>query len=150
MKIDIFGAGSIGAYVGGALLASGADVVLIGRVRMQDSVARHGLTLTDLNGRRCQLTPDQVPYTQDPAALATADLILVTVKSADTPVAAQAIRTHARPTATVLSLQNGIGNADVLREALPGWTVLAGMVPFNVVQLPGVCLHRGTDGEMAV
>ena len=150
MKIAIFGAGSIGAYVGGALLASGADVVLIGRARMQDSVARHGLTLTDLNGRRCQLTPDQVPYTQDPAALATADLILVTVKSADTPVAAQAIRTHARPTATVLSLQNGIGNADTLREALPGWTVLAGMVPFNVVQLPGGCLHRGTEGEMAV
>ena len=45
MKIAIFGAGSIGAYVGGALLASGADVVLIGRARMQDGVARYGLTL---------------------------------------------------------------------------------------------------------
>jgi 2-dehydropantoate 2-reductase len=150
MNIAIFGAGSIGAYVGGALLASGADVVLIGRARMQDSVARHGLTLTDLNGHRHQLTPDQVPYAQDPAALGTADLILVTVKSADTPAAAQAIRTHARRTAVVLSLQNGIGNADTLREALPGWTVLAGMVPFNVVQLPEGCLHRGTEGEMAV
>ena len=51
MKIAIFGAGSNGAYVGGALLASGADVLLIGCARMQDSVARHGLTLTDLNGR---------------------------------------------------------------------------------------------------
>jgi 2-dehydropantoate 2-reductase len=150
MKIAIFGAGSIGTYVGGALLASGADVVLIGRARMQSSVARHGLTLTDLNGHRHQLTPDQVPYTQDPAALATADLILVTVKSADTPAAAQAIGAHARTTATVLSLQNGIGNADTLREALPGRTVLAGMVPFNVVQLLEGCLHRGTEGEMAV
>ncbi len=150
MNIAIFGAGSIGAYVGGALLASGADVVLIGRARMQSSVARHGLTLTDLNGHRSQLTPDQVPYTQDPAALATADLILVTVKSADTATAAQTIRAHARPAATVLSLQNGIGNADTLRAALPDWTVLAGMVPFNVVQLPEGGLHRGTEGEMMV
>jgi 2-dehydropantoate 2-reductase len=117
---------------------------------MQASLARHGLTLTDLNGRRHQLTPDQLPYATDPAALATADLILVTVKSADTPAAAQAIRAHARATATVLSLQNGIGNADTLRLALPGWTVLAGMVPFNVVQLPEGRLHRGTEGEMAV
>ena len=70
MNIAIFGAGSIGAYVGGALLASGADVVLIGRARMQASVARHGLTLTDLNGHRSQLAPDQVPYAHDPGALA--------------------------------------------------------------------------------
>ena len=34
MKIAIFGAGSIGAYVGGALLANGAGVVLIGRARI--------------------------------------------------------------------------------------------------------------------
>ena len=136
MKIAVFGAGSIGAYVGGALLASGADVVLIGRASMRGSVARHGLTLTNLNGHRSQLTPDQVPYVEDPAALATADLILVTVKSADTATAAHTLRAHARPSATVLSLQNGIGNADTLRESLPGWTVLAGMVPFNVVQLP--------------
>ena len=150
MNIAIFGAGSIGAYVGGALLASGADVVLIGRARMQASVARHGLTLTDLNGHRSQLAPDQVPYAQDPGALATADLILVTVKSADTATAAPTIRAHARPAATVLSLQNGIGNADTLRAALPGWTVLAGMVPFNVVQLAEGGLHRGTEGEMMV
>ena len=150
MKIAVFGAGSIGAYVGGALLASGADVVLIGRARMRGSVARYGLTLTNLNGHRSQLTPDQVPYVEDPAALATADLILVTVKSADTATAAQTLRAHARPSATVLSLQNGIGNADTLRESLPGWTVLAGMVPFNVVQLPEGRLHRGTEGEIAV
>jgi 2-dehydropantoate 2-reductase len=150
MKIAVFGAGSIGAYVGGVLLASGADVTLIGRARMRERIARHGLTLTDLNGHTSQLRPDQVPYTEDPAALSEAELILVTVKSADTAAAAKLIQTHARPSALVLSLQNGIGNADTLREFLPGAKVLAGMVPFNVVQLPEGRLHRGTEGEIAV
>lgn len=150
MKISIFGAGSIGAYVGGALLASGADVTLIGRARMRERIERHGLILTDWQGHRAELKSDQIAYADDPAPLAVADLILVTVKSADTEAAAHAIRDHAKPSALVLSLQNGIGNAETLRGCLPGWTVLAGMVPFNVVQLPDGRLHRGTEGEIAV
>lgn len=150
MKIAIFGAGSIGAYVGGSLIASGADVILIGRARMRERLARLGLILTDLRGHRSELTGAQIAYAEDPAALASADLILVTVKSADTAAAGQLIRDHAKPTAMVISLQNGIGNADTLREFLPDSTVLAGMVPFNVVQLPDGRLHRGTEGEMVV
>ncbi|MBT9507731.1 2-dehydropantoate 2-reductase [Rhodoferax sp.] len=150
MKIAIFGAGSIGAYVGGSLIASGADVILIGRARMRERLARLGLILTDLHGHRSELTGAQIAYAEDPAALDSADLILVTVKSADTAAAGQLIRDHAKPTAMVISLQNGIGNADTLREFLPDSTVLAGMVPFNVVQLPDGRLHRGTEGEMVV
>ena len=150
MKIIIFGAGSIGTYIGAALLASGADVVLLGRARMRERIARDGLELSDLHGRRVRLAGADVLYLEDPAALADADLILVTVKSADTATAAQAIRQHAKSNAVVLSLQNGIGNADCLRAALPTWTVLAGIVPFNVVQMPGGRLHRGTEGELMV
>jgi 2-dehydropantoate 2-reductase len=149
MKIAILGAGTIGTYVGGALLAAQSDVILIGRARMHESIRRHGVHLSDLHGHKVALRPDQVPYSEDPAALADADLILVTVKSADTVTAAQAIRSFARPEALVLSLQNGIGNARTLQEVLGGWTVLGGMVPFNVVQLQGGCLHRGTEGELA-
>jgi 2-dehydropantoate 2-reductase len=150
MKIAILGAGSIGTYVGGSLIASGSDVVLIGRARMRERIESHGLRLTDLQGRCLELSSAQVAYTEDPAALASADLILVTVKSADTSAAAEVIRGHAKPSAVLLSLQNGIGNAEVLAKALPGWTVLAGMVPFNVAQLPNSHLHRGTEGEISV
>ncbi|WP_026075932.1 2-dehydropantoate 2-reductase [Noviherbaspirillum massiliense] len=150
MTITVFGAGSIGVFVGGSLLAAGADVRLIGRARMGERIARHGLSLTDLYGRRLRLDAASVPYTQDPAALSDADLILVTVKSADTAAAAEAIHAHAKPTALVLSLQNGVGNAEALRARLPGWTVAAGMVPFNVVQMEEGRFHRGTEGELMV
>ena len=153
-KVAVFGAGSIGSYVGGALLGAGADVTLLGRARMRQRIAEQGLHLTDLHGRELLLDGARVPYV-DPAeaaehgaVLAAAALILVTVKSADSAAAAEAIRAHAAPSALVLSLQNGVGNADTLRRSLPGWTVLGGMVPFNVVQMPDGRLHRGTAGEL--
>jgi 2-dehydropantoate 2-reductase len=153
VKIAVFGAGSIGAYVGGALLAAGAvgvDVVLIGRARMRERIAREGLTLTDLHGRNVVLRSVQIAYAEDPAALADADLVLVTVKSTDTATAAMAIQANTKPSAVILSLQNGIGNADVLKSVIHDRTVLGGMVPFNVVQLPDGRLHRGTEGELMV
>ena len=147
-KIAVLGAGSIGAYVGAALTDAGGDVVMIGRARMAQQVAEHGLHLTDLHGGAVSLAPQQAHYTQDPATLADADLILVTVKSADTAQAANTIAEHAGAGTLVISFQNGIGNADTLRAVLPHHLVLGGMVPFNVVQMPGNRLHRGTEGEL--
>ena len=149
-RIAVLGAGSIGAYVGGALIAAGADVMLIGRARMCEQVALHGLTISDMDGRNSSLSAAQVHCGEDPAELAGAALVLVTVKSADTEGVAHLLAQYAAPDALVVSLQNGIGNADVLRRALPGRTVLAGMVPFNVVQLPGSRFHRGTEGSLMV
>ena len=150
LRIAVLGAGSIGAYVGGALIDAGADVTLIGRARMRERIALHGLTVSDMDGRNTRLSAAQVDYTEDPSALAGAGLVLVTVKSADTDSSAQLLALHAAPDALIVSLQNGIGNADVLRRVLPGRTVLAGMVPFNVVQLADSRFHRGTEGNLMV
>ncbi len=150
MKIAVFGSGLIGTYVGGSLRSAGANVVFIGRARMQQHILKHGLVLTDLYKRRVCLAAVDVPFALTPDALADADLILVTVKSSATAEAAEAIALHAKPNALVLSLQNGIGNTLTLQKALPKNLVLAGMVPFNVVQTPDHRLHRGSDGEVMV
>ena len=150
MKIAVLGAGSVGCYAGGALLAAGGDVVLIGRARMKARLAEFGITLTDLSGRHVYLAPAMVRFTEDAAGMAAADMIVVTVKSADTDAAAALIAAHADDSAVVVSLQNGVGNVQRLRMALPGRTVLAGMVPFNVMQLESGRLHRGTAGELMI
>lgn len=150
MIIAILGAGSVGTFVGGSLLAAGAEVVFIGRAKMRAQIKQYGIVLTDLSLRRQSLRPAQVHYTEEYKALATADLILVTVKSAATPVVATEIAAHARPDALIISLQNGIGNADVLRTALPGRKILGGMVPFNVLQMAAGRLHRGSMGEITI
>ncbi|WP_038491808.1 2-dehydropantoate 2-reductase [Collimonas arenae] len=150
MKIAVFGAGSIGVYIGASLYAAGADVVMIGRARMHRQIASQGVLLTDLDGRRQQLEAHDFPYDENPSALAAADLILVTVKSADSAAAAVAIAQYAKPEALIVSLQNGVGNANTLRGAMTGWQVLAGMVPFNVVQMAGSRFHRGSGGELMI
>lgn len=146
--ICVYGAGSIGCYVGGRLAAAGADVVFIGRPRLARETALHGLTLTDLHG--ADLHVDEPRYTTDVAAAAGADLVLVAVKSAATGAAAQALAPHLAPGAVAVSLQNGLRNAAALCEHLPEAVVLAGMVGFNVVQLGEGRFHCGTDGGLAV
>lgn len=148
-RIAILGAGSIGCFVGGALLDAGADLVFIGRARMGDKLAQGGLHLTDWRGRSSHIEPARIPYALDPSPLADAALVLVCVKSADTEEAALAIARYARADALVISLQNGIGNDAVLRQHLKQ-TVLAGMVPFNVLQTADGRFHRGTEGELMV
>jgi len=144
--ICIVGAGSIGCYVGGRLAATGADVVLVGRQRIADELREHGLRLTDYQGADLSVETPQV--STDVAAAAGADLVLVTVKSAATAEVADQLAAVLRPDALVVSLQNGVHNAEVLDQALGGGRTIAGMVPFNVVQRGDGVFHQGSEGDL--
>jgi 2-dehydropantoate 2-reductase len=76
--------------------------------------------------------------------------VLVAVKSADTPEIADAIALHAPPDAVIVSLQNGVANAALLRRRLPGRAVLAAMVPFNVIAAGEGRFHRATSGDIVI
>ena len=149
-KIAIVGAGSIGCYIGGCLASAQVDVTFIGRQRMQQQLQSNGLTLTDWRGRQEYLAPERLNYSLELSALANADFILVTVKSGDTEAIAQDIAQHAKSSAVIVSLQNGVTNGDVLRQHLPSFTVLSGMVPFNVLTKGDGKLHCGTEGNIAL
>ncbi|WP_434109508.1 2-dehydropantoate 2-reductase [Paraburkholderia caffeinilytica] len=148
--ICVYGAGSVGCYIGGRLLAAGSGVNFVGRARAGAELREHGLALSDYRSGHWHVPPSRIDYSTDAAAAATADLVLVTVKSAGTPVAAAELAAVLRPDALVVSFQNGLSNADVLRAALPRHTVLAGMVPFNVVGDGRGAFHQGSTGDLAV
>ncbi len=145
MKIVVFGAGAIGCWVGGRLAAGGAHVTLIGRPRVMAELA-DGLRVTDLDGGDARVT---IACATDAAPARDADLVLVTVKSAATDGAGRELAAVGG-SATVVSLQNGVRNADALRAAMPGRRVLAGMVPFNVVWRARGTYHRASAGTLAV
>ncbi|BAB51413.1 2-dehydropantoate 2-reductase [Mesorhizobium japonicum] len=154
-RIVIAGAGSIGCYVGGCLALAGRQVVLLARPRIEAALRQDGLRVSDLDGRDRLVKPDALGITADPAvALPEADVILVTVKSGATQEMAALIEAHARPDAVVVSLQNGVDNADRLRAGSGQRTVLAGMVPFNVVQSPDgelpLPVHRASEGKVMI
>lgn len=154
-RIVVAGAGSIGCYAGGCLALAGRQVTLLARPRLVEAIHQAGLRISDLDGRDRLARSDELDATADPAvALSSADVILVTVKSGATAEMAGVIAAHAPEGAVVVSLQNGVGNADTLRRALDGRRVLSGMVPFNVVrsregELP-LRLHRASEGKVAI
>ncbi len=148
------GAGAIGCYVGGRLLASGVDVVLVARAALVEELSRFGLRLTDLYGASLDVDAARLSESgalaTDAAALAGCDVVIVTVKSGDTAAAGAALAPVMKEGAVVVSLQNGVSNPAVLREALPGRRVLAAMVPFNVLRKGEGRFHQGTGGAIAV
>ncbi len=148
MVICVYGAGSIGCYVGGRLAAAGSDVVFVGRERLAKQITGHGLTITDWRG--AELHVPHPRYETTPDAVAEADLVLVTVKSAATGDAADALVARLKPDAVVVSFQNGLHNAEVLLERLGGRTVLTGMVAFNVVNRGDGAFHCATEGDLEV
>ena len=148
MRIAVLGAGAIGCFAGGVLASAGEDVVLIGRPWLADMLHAHGLRVTDLEGRNRLTAKPQVAT--DPAALHDAEIIIIAVKSGDTARAAADIAAHAKPDALLVSFQNGVTNADSLRALLPGFVVLAAMVPWNVAALGAGHFHRGTQGVLMI
>ena len=149
MKTGIFGAGSIGCYVGGMLAAAGNEVVFVGRDAMRQRLAS-GIALTRFDGSERQAAADSFTFADDPGALADCDAILVCVKSGATEKAGKVLAEIAKPEAVIVSLQNGISNAAILSRTLDGRSVLPGMVGFNVAQIGENRFHCGTEGKIAI
>lgn len=125
-------------------------MTLVGRPALAHALSTHGMELSDLLGYRRRIAGDAIAFRTDLREVANADLVLVTVKSAATAeIATQLSEVLTHPT-LVLSLQNGLHNARVLRSRLSSHGVLAGMVPFNVVHSAPTRFHQGSSGSLMV
>ena len=145
LRVGVLGAGAIGGYLGVRLSAAGARVTLVGRRALVEQADQ--LHAIALDGTEVRPDPS-LAVTEDPAALEEAEVVLVTVKSGATAEAGQLVAAHAGPDATVVSFQNGLRNAAILREAL-GPRVVAGMVSFNVIrEQEGARLVQATRGPL--
>lgn len=142
------GAGSIGCYVGGRILAAeAADVVLIGRQWLKDELGENGLTTIRLDHSE-HVPAERVRVETSPTALADCDAVLVAVKSAQTEDVARELDGILRDDCVVVSLQNGVRNAPTLREHLGSRRVIAAVVGFNVVSKGEGVFHNGMTGPL--
>jgi 2-dehydropantoate 2-reductase len=145
--VAVMGAGSVGCFVGGRLQAVGARVQFIGRPRVLEALRTRGLTLTDRDGGHLELPASRLELHASPPP--DAALVLLCVKSGATAEAAAQLAQQLPPGTPVLSLQNGVANAEVAARAAPGLVCLPGMVPFNIAETAPARFHRGTWGELA-
>jgi len=145
MKIAVMGAGAVGCYYGGMLARAGHDVVLIGRPQHVQAVERQGLRLeTQTFDERIR-----VSASTEGSAVQGAQLVLFCVKSTDTESGVAAIKPHLAPDALVMSLQNGVENADRLRALLPQEVAAAVVYIGTEMAGPGHVRHHGR-GELVI
>ena len=139
MQVAVVGAGAVGCYYGGLLLRSAHDVTFIGRQPHVDAINAHGLLL-DMQGFRGHLPAKAATSA---SSLASPDLVLFCVKSADTEQAGRSLAGRLRPDTSVLSLQNGVDNAQRLR-AVTGHNVIPAVVYVGSEMAgPGHIRHHG-------
>jgi 2-dehydropantoate 2-reductase len=145
MNVAVMGAGAVGCYYGGMLARAGHDVTLIGRSQHVEAIERHGLRLeTQTFDERIR-----VSARTEESAVQGAQLVLFCVKSTDTESAAVAIKPHLAPDALVLSLQNGVENADRLRTLLTQEVAAAVVYIGTEMAGPGHVRHHGR-GELLI
>ena len=145
MKIAVMGAGSVGCYFGGMMARAGHDVTLIGRAAHVQAIRRDGLLLDTQTFREHV----RVRAESDASAVKDAELVLFCVKSIDTGPAAASIAPHLAEDAAVLSLQNGVDNAQRLESMLRQRVVPTVVYVATEMIAPGHVKHHGR-GELVI
>lgn len=153
LRVAVVGAGSIGCHLGGRLASNPAvDVTLVGRPAMAYAVQSVGLTVGSPGGPVTTISPERLTATTElnSATATDTDIVLVTVKAKDTETVGSALAATLPRHVPVLCLQNGLHGTARLAAAMPDHTVLAGMVPFNVVHEAPATYLRMTSGDVMV
>jgi 2-dehydropantoate 2-reductase len=141
MKTAVVGAGAMGSLFGALLAEAGVDVRLIDIWKEHvAAVNQNGLTV-ESEGHVRQV---RIKAAVAPESTGSVDLIILFVKSAQTEAAARTAAGLAGPDSLVLTLQNGLGNADTISEIIDPQRVVAGTTAHGATILgPGKVRHAG-------
>ena len=146
MKIAVMGAGAVGCYYGALLARAGHDVTLIARPAHVQAIAQAGgLWLHTDAGAECIA----LRASSQASAVRGAQWVLFCVKSTDTDSAGHAMAAHLDADAVVLSLQNGVDNAERLQAILARPVLPSVVYVASTMAAPGQVRHLGR-GELVL
>ncbi len=141
MKIAVVGAGAMGSLFGAMLAEAGNEVWLYDVwVEHVKTINKDGLRI-EREGKTRTLS---IEATTDPEQIGRAELVIIFEKSTHTASAPETARKLAGSDGVVMTLQNGMGNADILSEVIDPERVLAGTTSHGATLLgPGSIRHAG-------
>ncbi len=144
-RIAVVGAGAVGGYFGGMLARAGAPVVMIGRAAFAEAVNRSGLFMDTVHFQEYV----RVEASTELSAAEGADFVLFCVKTTDNAATSKELANYISPATTVVSLQNGVNNAEEIREASGIDVVSAVVYVAAATPAPGQVKHFGR-GDLVV
>ncbi|PLX98749.1 MAG: 2-dehydropantoate 2-reductase, partial [Desulfuromonas sp.] len=137
MRIAVIGAGALGLYYGAMLQRGGNEVQFLLR-RDFEAIRSAGLRVTSPHG---DFHLEQVAGFRSTSEMNEVDLVLVGLKTfANAKLVELCAPLMKHPGAMVLTLQNGLGNEELLAEAFGAQRVLGGIA--------FLCSNRGEPGSV--
>lgn len=142
MNITIIGAGAMGSLFGYLLTLSGRQVMLINTWQEHvDAINSNGLKV-ESNGKTNKINIKASTNIHDAKK---SDLVIIFVKSPHTQKAAIQSLKCLSTNGMILTLQNGMGNADKISKIVNPDKVIAGTTSHGATILePGLIRHAGT------
>jgi 2-dehydropantoate 2-reductase len=139
MKVTILGTGAVACLLG-ARLAGKADLTLLGSWRT-------GIFAIRRDGIRCESSTGLTSVRVN----ATSDLVIVVVKAYQTRSAVMLAKDILKPGGLALTLQNGLGNVEILREAFGAERAAGGIAILGANMVaPGVVRQCGGEIQIQV
>ena len=146
MKIAVIGAGAMGSIYGGHLSLHNDVCFVDTNQAIVDTINRDGLKI-DEDGTTNVYHPRAVT---DTSAESPADLVILFVKSIFSRAALAGNKNLIGPQTRLLTLQNGAGHEDLLKEFAPEDHVLIGTTEDNGAVLAPAHVRRGGVGRTNV
>jgi len=142
LLITIVGCGALGSLFAARMLESGVEVQALQRPGAHyEALKEKGLTLLELDGEKKCFS---FPIYDDMDSCAPSDLVIILVKAFQTPDVAPKLLALLKEDGAVLTLQNGLGNVEVLKEHVPQEKLFAGSATYGAYRVaPGVIKAAG-------
>ncbi|TRZ93969.1 2-dehydropantoate 2-reductase [bacterium] len=147
MQIVIVGPGAMGSLCSALLSRSQEEVWLLDKYRERaDKINQQGINIEGVSGS-WKARVKTVSQAQD---LKKADLIIIAVKSYDTKEAMLRAKPLIGANTVVLTLQNGIGNLEVIGEIAGTDKVVGGVTSHGATLLEVGCIRHAGRGETII
>ena len=141
-RILVVGAGAIGGYFGGRLLAAGEDVTFLVRPKRAAALAERGLAIRSPRGDLNLANP---PTVQAGAIAAPFDAVVLSCKAFDLADAMDSFAPAIGPQTKILPLLNGMAHLDALVARFGDAAVLGGQCQISTTLEPDGAIRQFGD-----
>jgi len=133
-RYGVVGSGALGGYYGAKLAQAGCDVHFLMRGDLE-TVRRNGLTVRSKDG---DFHLPHVNVCGSPAEMGPCDIVFIALKTTSNEALPTLLPPLLGEDTTLVTLQNGLGNEELLASHFGAWRVMGGLC--------FVCLNRTAPG----